>query len=137
MEIAVEGKNKEIRSDFGFDESISFRIRFNVRQEYLNGNIGIKVWDNLERCIFTSEKKINELTESIGETTALVTIPEMLLTPGDYKVSFALHVPNVQVIEVITDTIYFEVVETGSDFYEFNGVDVGCVFVNCQWKLIN
>jgi lipopolysaccharide transport system ATP-binding protein len=137
MEIAVASNNNVIKSDFGFDENINLRIRFNARQEYLSGNIGIKVWDNLERCIFTSEKKINELTKSAGEITTQVTIPEMLLTPGNYKVSFALHVPNVQIIEVITDTIYFEVVETGSDFYEFNGVDVGCVFVNCQWKIIN
>jgi len=61
----------------------------------------------------------------------------MLLTPGDYKVSFALHLPNIQIIEVIADVIYFEVVETGSDFYEFNGADLGCIFVNCQWKLVN
>ena len=137
MEIAVEGENSEVRSDFGFDESISFRMRFNVKQAYLSGNVGIKVWDNLERCVFTSEMKINELIDSAGEITTLVTIPEMLLTPGDYKVSFALHLPNIQIIEVIADVIYFEVVETGSDFYEFNGADLGCIFVNCQWKLVN
>ena len=135
-EITVEGDDEIIKSDFNFDETVNIRLRFDVQKAYFNANIGIKVLDHMERCIFTSEKKINEIVKSTGEAITLVTIPSNILTPGEYKVSFAIHEPNVQIVELITDIIYFTILETGTDFYQFGNADFGCVFVDCEWKTI-
>ncbi len=133
-EITIESIDQQVRSDFSFDETINFRIIFDIEERYLGANIGIKVLDNLERCVFTSEKLINEVTTHAGESSVLVTVPGRLLTPGEYKISFAIHIPNIQLIELISDIIHMEILETGTDFYQFSGGDYGCVFVDCQWK---
>lgn len=135
-EIKIEGSNGHVKSNFSFEETINLFIKFEIEKKYLHANVGLKILDNLDRCIFTSEKKVNEISKNAGELSTLVTIPSKLLTPGEYKVSFAIHIPNVELIESIADIIYFEIIETGTNFYQYSGADYGCIFVNCQWRTL-
>ena len=136
IEVGIEGSQGKRKSSFGFDEEINVRMQFRVQESFRGANIGIKVLDSLDRCIFTSEKKISDIVPSATEAVALIDIPPHLLTPGGYKLSFGIHEPNVQIIELVTDAINFEILETGSDFYQFSGADYGCVFVDCRWKML-
>jgi len=135
-QITIQDEHNIIKSEFGYDEKIDLCIKFDIKQDFLNGNVGIKVLDIMDRCVFTSEKKISEIAKTVGGAGVLVSIPPNLLTPGGYKVTFAVHIPNIVLIELINDIIYFDVLETGSEFYLFSGADLGCVFVNCDWKLL-
>lgn len=135
-EVTVEDSKGHLKSDFGFDENVSVRLKFEVGQQDMNAAMGIKILDNLERCVFTSEKRVGEIVKHVGESTIVITIPREMLAPGHYRVTFGMHVPNVEIIEVITDVLYFEILETGTDFYQFSGADMGCVFVNCDWKIL-
>jgi lipopolysaccharide transport system ATP-binding protein len=135
-EIFIEDNNQHKKFEFGFDEDVNIRISFEIEKEFLDANIGIKVLDNLDHCIFTSEKKISHVIKNIGNNTVLVTIPAKILTPGEYKVSIAIHIPNIQLIDSVTDKLYFEVIETGTDYYQFGNTDYGCVFIDCNWAAL-
>ncbi len=132
-EITIEGNDNEVKSDFGFDEDIKIRIKFIAERQYFHANIGFKVLDNLDRCIFTSEKEIKDIVKSDGQSAVSVTINSGLLTPGQYKISFAMHIPNAQIIELVQDAFNFEILETGTNAYQYSGADLGCVFFNNEW----
>lgn len=137
LKINTEDVNQSGKISFEHDENIILRLNCRIDSRCIDALIGIKILDTLDRCIFTSEQQINELVSSTGITEFTVTIPNNLLTPGDYKASIAIHIPNVQIIEQIIDKIFFEVLETGTDFHLFSGADYGCVFADCRWDTIN
>jgi lipopolysaccharide transport system ATP-binding protein len=133
-QIDIEGDDSISKTEFSFDEQVNLKIALEITTANSNANIGIKVLDNLDIPIFTSEKKISELTGKTGLAQIKVTVPANILTPGEYKVAFALHTPNIHVFELVKDKMAFEILETGTNFYQFSGTDYGCVFVNCKWK---
>lgn len=135
-EIIIQDYLGTARNSFSFDEDILICILFAFDKELIKANVGFKVFDRNDRCIFTSEQRIADLRPAEGTITTLVTIPGKNLTPGEYKMSFAIHIPNVQLVEQVTENIFFEVLETGTGFYQFNDADYGCVFIDCEWKTL-
>jgi lipopolysaccharide transport system ATP-binding protein len=133
-QIDIQGDDKISRLEFGFDERVNLRLRLHVTDRILDAYVGFKVFDNLDRVIFTSERKISELTRRAGETAVTVVIPGSVLTPGSYKITFVVHVPNIRYIELIENKFSIDILETGTAFYQYQGADYGCVFVECKWS---
>ena len=134
-QIDIQGDDKISRLEFGFDERVNLRLRLHVTDRILDAYVGFKVLDNLDRVIFTSERKISELTRRAGETAVTVVIPGSVLTPGSYKITFVVHVPNIRYIELIENKFSIDILETGTAFYQYQGADYGCVFVECKWSV--
>lgn len=137
VSLALVDKNNEIRTEFAFDEAIAIKIKVQVSKQHLNAFMGIRVVDKNERVIFTTEKKMLTVIKNAGLYQFEVKLPVKLLVPNNFKLSVALHVPNVLVIDYLKECLTFEIVETGSDFHIYHGKDYGCVFVDCIWDLIN
>ncbi|HWK05474.1 MAG TPA: ABC transporter ATP-binding protein [Puia sp.] len=134
--IHVENGSGAIKGDFGFDEMIKVKMTLCVKENSLNAKVGFRVQDNMERRIFTSEMNISDLTNKPGELSVNVDIPSKILMPGKYSLTFAVHIPNIAMIELLNDIVCFEIQETGSSVYQYLGSDSGCVFVNCDWSLL-
>ena len=135
-EIYVENSGGEIKSEFGFDESVNVRIKCAIDEDSLNAKIGFRVQDNMERRIFTTETNIKDIISKPGELSLNVTIPSNVLMPGKYSITFAIHLPNISMIDLLNDIVTFEIQETGSALNHYLGSDSGCVFVNCKWDPI-
>jgi lipopolysaccharide transport system ATP-binding protein len=135
-EIKVLNQEDKFTNNFYFNEEIKVRIQFKVVPENNeNAEIGIRVTDQKERIVFTSQKPI-ELFEqnSHGIYNVDCAIPKNILVPNTYKILVATHIPNKKIISIIEDAVSFTIEETGTDFHMYNGVDYGCVFVDCMWK---
>ena len=129
--------NDIIRTEFGFDESVFIKIRVKLLNKHLNTYLGFKVLDRNERNIFTSEIEIPSMIKTEGIYEFKIKIPEKVLLPNQFTVTFALHIPNVVFIDCLNDCLSFEIIETGSNFHKYGTTDNGCVIVDCDWSINN
>lgn len=134
--LALMDNNNVIRTEFGFDEPITLRIKIKVEEKYLKAHLGFRLIDKGERVVFTSEIKLSSFITTIGLHQFEVKIPEKLIVPNIFSLTFGLHLPNDKMIDYIEDCISFQIVETGSDLHIYQNIDYGCVFVDCDWKKI-
>lgn len=137
VSLALVDKDNEIRTEFGFDELIKIIIKVQVVEQHLNAHLSFKVVDKNERIIFTSEIKVASFVKGAGLYELEVKLPEKFLVPNKFSLTFAIHNPNVILIDYLVDCLSFEIIETGSDFHIYQGVDYGCVFTKCDWSSRN
>ncbi len=137
ISLEILDKNGVNRTEFGFDEPIVIKIKVKVNQKDFNSYLGFRVTDKNEKNIFTSEIEIASFIEESGFYEFEVKLPVRFLVPNKFNLTFALHVPNIKMIDCLDDCLSFEIIETGSDLYKYSGSDYGCVYVNCKWEKIN
>jgi len=137
LSLALVDKNDEIRTEFGFDESISIKIKVKVAKKHLDAHLGFRLVDRKERVIFSSEIKLPEKINVAGLHEFEVKLPEEFLVPNQFNLTFGLHIPNVEIIDYLEECLSFEILETGSDFHIYGNNDYGCVYIDCDWQLIN
>jgi lipopolysaccharide transport system ATP-binding protein len=136
LEIAVKDKNDNINGLFGFEEQILLNIKVKVSKNYLpNIMLGFRVIDKNERVVFASQVRLKEYIHREGCVMFLVELPKKVLAPNDYSVTFGLHIPNLELINRLEKIIDFTIIETGTDFYMYQGKDIGCVILPCNWGL--
>lgn len=134
--IELVDKNNINRTEFGFDEAITIKIKAKILEKHLNASLGFRVVDRKEQVIFTSEVKFKTILQKEGLHEFEVKLPEKFLVPNKFRLTFGIHIPNVQLIDYQEDCISFEIVETGSEFHIYGSNDFGCVIVNCNWKVL-
>lgn len=136
LEIKVIDQSFKERYTFRFTEPIIVTFRIRVKSNFWNQAVlGIRVKDQTERNIFSSELYIKDVIDKEGEYTLQVNIPSALLVPNTYNLVVGYHIPNKELIKVLDTPVSFEIEETGTNFAQYNGNDYGCVFVNCKWEL--
>ena len=132
--------NNNIRTEFGFDSPIKIKIKARVSSQHLHASLGFIVSDDNERNIFGSDCEIASMVNCEGIYEFEILIPEKILLPNRFIISIAMHIPNVVFIDYLKDCLFFEIIETGSEFHRYANVDNGCVCVECNWfsvKLLN
>jgi lipopolysaccharide transport system ATP-binding protein len=117
---------------FGHKHPIQILVKCISREIVPNARLGIILFDTFNRKIFTIEK---EVPNHIGTVYFNVTVPGEFLTPGNYFLKSALHVPNLEMLDSLEDNINFEIIDEGSNFSIYAGTDIGCVFVNSNWEI--
>jgi len=129
--IEVQGETGEQRGDFKYGEPIAIYLTGKIPA--INGIVcSFSLYDKRKRILFSNLKSIGKSSDSIFKIKIL--IPKDTLLPGRYYLNFSLHVPNIEIIDQCLDTIAFDVTETGSDFYMFNGLDYGSVNIPIRWE---
>jgi len=136
INLSISDKENIIRTEFGFDEVITVKIKVKISEEHLKSNIGFRLVDRKERVIFTSEIKLSEKINNAGIYQFEVKLPEQFLVPNQFNLTFGMHIPNLEVIDYKEECLSFEIIETGSDLHVYNGNDYGCVLVDCNWEII-
>ena len=112
------------------DVPIDVSIEFDIRSELPDIILGVSVLDRHDRIVFTSSTSAGKK----GAKTSCMTIPAHTLTPGRYALAVGLHIPGVETFEVLRPAATFQIVDNGSDYARYEGLDYGCVFVNCHWS---
>ena len=135
--LMILDKNKKNRTEFGFDEPVKIRMNVKIQEEFLNAHIGVRVVDNNEKIIFTSEIKLSSKIKKGGHYAFEVELPNKFLVPNTYFLTFGLHMPNVEMIDYLESKLSFQIIEKGSDFHLYLGKDFGCVVVDCNWSMTN
>ncbi len=126
-------------SNFAYNEEFKLNLSFKVKNPLKNVVLGLIVKDKFGRKIFTSQTELDQYKIINGgekEYEFTVKFPNTLLTPNQYSILCALHIPNIRVIDIVDDICNYNIVEVGSDLAMYEGTDYGCIFANCEWKLI-
>jgi lipopolysaccharide transport system ATP-binding protein len=92
--------------------------------------IAISVMDKKKNRIFTIHESLQSVCSNAGSDTAdfQIVIPANFLTPGQYSLIAAIHIPHIQLLHLIEDTCPFNIIDSGSKFSDYEGTDYGVVF---------
>ncbi|MDH7567896.1 MAG: ABC transporter ATP-binding protein [Clostridiales bacterium] len=113
--------------------TIAIRCRIN---KWINGaEIRISVRDR-HRNVFTTDTRIVKDSNCIPEMiVAKVVIPGNLLRPETYFITLATYIPNQMIIDLKRDAFSITIIDGGSKYAASEGLDYGCVFVDCSWSI--
>lgn len=136
VKVAIKNANNHLNSNFNFKEQIFIEVStqhntYNIFTR--NVILGIRISDIQGRNIFTVEKEFFRKNKSENTSIFKLVIPKETLVPNLYFATIALHIPNVEVISYLENSVRFVIEETGTDFFKYAGHDYGCVFINCNW----
>ena len=118
------------------DEAIFLHVKFAASLVLDDLLLSISIHDRNDTKIFATEKSISSvITASKKQGEAIIRIPDNFLLPGDYKVKAGIHIPNLQVFDSVENICSFTIVDNGSEFSKYEGVNMGYVFSKCEWAL--
>jgi lipopolysaccharide transport system ATP-binding protein len=131
--LSAEGK---YTNNFKHNESITVSIQCRINEWVSNAEMGFYVTDQRGRKVFTSNNPQWRYADpGCDRICTTVVIPGNILTPGKYFMTFAVHLPRIEYIDLVSDAVGITIIDGGSAFASEEGRDYGCVFVECQWKL--
>lgn len=123
-------KGEQVNS-FGTDDPITLVTRLIINKYDPNYTLGISLKSASKGRIFTVQRRFSELDmKGKDSVTVEFTVPSNTVTPGGYFWQTAIHIPNVQLVDIIDDTCELIITDVGSDFSIYEGGDYGCVFLN-------
>jgi len=129
-----DGDGKPVTTFTHFN-SITIVITFKINQWHKGSEIRIGVRDS-RRNVFTSDTEI--VFDSSGQSDvfeAKVFIPGGILRPESYYFTLATYIPNQVILDLIPDAFSVTVIDGGSKYAASEGLDYGCVFVDCAWTI--
>lgn len=129
----AEGKLSNI---FRHNESITVAIQCKINKWVFNAVMGFYVTDQRGRKIFTSNNpQWHNVDPGCDRVYSSVVIPGSTLVPGRYFMTFAVSLPRIESIDLVSDAVSITIIDGGSAFASEMGHDYGCVFIECRWKL--
>ncbi|WP_191859199.1 ABC transporter ATP-binding protein [Hanstruepera ponticola] len=136
LEIVV--KKEGIPSNvFSFSDAIDIEFKLKVASNDLKARLGFKVIDKSERIVFSTNINLIDYIDSEGVYVFKVTIPSLLLSPNNYNITVGYHVFKKYIIRKLDNIVNFSIEETGTKFQNHFNDDIGCVIIDCDWRLIN
>ena len=129
-EVALCGKNGEVKTDVPFDENIQIHFSVGINKYIDNATLSFTLFDYHQSPLFTSHYPLSCITEEI-----YASIPKGTLLPGTYYIKPILHVPNVKFLDNSEVLIPVSVVDTGSEYTQYVGNgELGYLNMPIMWK---
>jgi lipopolysaccharide transport system ATP-binding protein len=127
--ISMSDPSLNERSSYKFDEQISIKFTLVLPEFNSALELAMRLVDRYKRAICTIHEKLDRYYNGKESISLLVTIPKEFLTPGSYSWVMCINHPGVEMFDLQEDILPFTIVETGSDFSRYQGIDYGSVFV--------
>jgi lipopolysaccharide transport system ATP-binding protein len=134
LEAGLVSSKDEYRNEFAFDEDLSVLVRIKHQSTKSGVRCNVAFWDNMEQLIFVERVDVPHLS---GARTYILKIPNGYLVPNNFKVSVAVDVPSVEVIEILEKPLALTIVDTGASISKNNDVNNGIIFSNGTWDIYN
>ena len=135
-DVKFEGTKDNIAGIFRFDESIALEITIQREKDYKlerNCVLGIVMLTPNGTKIFTVEKQMVEFMNGI-KCIMNVSFPNKLISPGNYKFLAAIHIPNIEIIDNVEDICSCKILDIGTEYLKYNGVNSGFFVVDSKWS---
>jgi lipopolysaccharide transport system ATP-binding protein len=117
------------RRSYRFDEVISVKIHL-VLPDFNNAlELAMRLVDRQKRAVCTIHEKLEEYYNGEDSVELLISIPKEFLTPGNYSWVICINHPGVDLFDLQEDILPFTIIETGSEFSRYQGIDYGSVFI--------
>lgn len=135
LEVSIVDENGINTNIFGFNNILKIKLEIFITKEFLkNAVLGFRVINKNEVAVFASQFQLYEKILCEGRYTFIVELPKSTLAPSNYSITVGLHVPNQLIIDRLENIVNFDIEETGSTLYKYEGSNVGCVILDCDWS---
>jgi lipopolysaccharide transport system ATP-binding protein len=127
----IESEDGVAVTTLGTEDNIVIRASLHAKDFKSSAReIAISVMDKKKNRIFTIHESLQSVCSNAGSDTAdfQIVIPANFLTPGQYSLIAAIHIPHIQLLHLIEDTCPFNIIDSGSKFSDYEGTDYGVVF---------
>jgi lipopolysaccharide transport system ATP-binding protein len=128
--IEMVDSNLTPKIDFAFDENICIKFKLSLPEFNKDLELAMRLVDNYQSVIFTIHEKLEPLIDEEYNASVVVTIPKIFLTPGRYSWVMCINHPGVKLYDRQDDILPFTIIDTGSNFARYDGLDYGRVFAN-------
>ena len=137
LEVSTVDNNSNNVSDYNISDPVILNIHLKINILLKDVMVGIAVKDQRGRKVFTTQRPLSSFELNGGDCSLAlqIRIPANFLVPGTYSFEIGLHIPNIQIVDLLDEVCMFTIMETGSEFYMYEGVDQGCVFAKCEWQV--
>ena len=123
--------------NFTHNQEIVIIITCKVNHWVTGAEVRIAVRDSKRKVFTTDTELIAQNGQIPQELCAKVVIPAGLLRPEHYFFTLATYLPNQVIFDLIEDAFSVTVIDGGSKYAASEGLDYGCVFVDCKWSVDN
>lgn len=129
ISIRILNSSNEECSSFSSDQDIvvDLTLKNTTLEKGVVCSLGLR--DFQDRKIFTEQV---DVPVQSGYQKHRIIIAKNFLRPNRFRLSIALHIPNVKIFEII-DSVTLEIVDAGSAFSVYGNADNGVVFADLQW----
>ncbi len=128
-EVAFENKGESKSNVFKMDEEINFSMTFNDSIIPQNLALSLTLYDQKGHAVGTSHLNI---TESMGKTIS-ARINDSTLMPGKYTLHGVLHVPFQRYYDKMTNSIEFEIIDSGEFTNKYGSANKGFINSIIKW----
>ena len=123
------------QKSFRHDEAVHINVKCAAKRMMRGAELRMVVKDGRNITVFTADAELDGLSENCDAFEVDFKIPNDVLRPNNYSLTFALFIPHQIIIELIEDVVYFSVFDSGTKYAQSEGVDYGLIFSPCQWKV--
>lgn len=122
-------------SNFTHNQEITVTIRCKVNRWTKGSEVRLSVRD-AKRNVFTTDTELLFHGDQPSDVLcAQVVIPANVLRPETYFFTLATYLPNQVIFDLVNDALSITVIDGGSKYAASEGLDYGCVFVDCKWSI--
>lgn len=116
-------------------DPIVLEITIVVNQWDNEMELSISLQNKVKGRIFTVNKLLREfMRPGDKEKTVRFIVPPNTITPNHYSWLNSLHIPGIRLVDVLWDECNFTIVDAGTEFARYEGVDYGAVILS-DYKL--
>jgi lipopolysaccharide transport system ATP-binding protein len=117
------------QDEFRFDEEIVIVFELFLDQFLPEMQLAMKLMDRSKNPVFTIHEPLEQHMDRSSKMARInVVIPSVFLTPGNYSWVLCIHQIGVMAHDLQDDVLPFRVLETGSSFARYEGINYGSVF---------
>ena len=133
LSASTVNNNYKLTAEFGHDEDINliFTIKNNSKEKGVRCNVAF--WDVMDNLIFIDRV---DIAPAAGSIQYKATILKNTLIPNRIKISIAVDIPNIKLIDMIPNFLFFDVIDTGSKAGKQGDKQNGLIVSKINWSII-
>ena len=128
--ISMVDNNGLGKIDYKFNEELVIDVVTNTPSNNMDLELAMRLIDKYKRGIFTIHEPLIKFYSHGPVCKMRITIPGNFITPGHYSWIICINKPGSETYDVHEDVLSFSILDTGSQFARYEGMDYGCVFAN-------
>lgn len=127
-------EDRNICSEYIFDEQIYLNIEFVVKAYNSNLLIGIGLQDKIQNRIFTVIREIDNFMKTDDNTySGIVKLPPSLIAPNFYSFVVALWTKDGHLFDILENVCSIKIHDSGTEFAKYEGLDNGSLIIKAEW----
>ena len=134
--IYTSNTKDEIITSYSFDQEIKVNFEFVENIKSSNLQIGIALCNISQSRVFTVLKPTDFFgLDKIRKGS--VKLPSGLFAPGKYSFTFAIFEQNGNISDLLESQCFIDIVDNGTDYSMYEGIDYGNVIITPSWTKIS